>query len=69
MNRPEFLATGKGIKKVPEFKRLKSFFCRHDKLISGISCSSLGFKRISGTDNYTVCQNCGKIISEEHINY
>lgn len=26
MNRPEFLATGKGIKKVPKFKRLKSFF-------------------------------------------
>ena len=67
--RPQFLATDKGIKEISKFKRVKSLFCKHNSCISGIKCSSHGLTRISGTDCYTICQDCGKIISERHTNY
>lgn len=63
------LLTDNGIKTVPEKQLIKSLFCKHKNVISGESCSKNGLVRISGSDIYTVCQDCGKILNESHYDY
>lgn len=64
-----FLLTKDGIREAPRQKPIKSLFCRHAKTMSGESCSASGLQRISGSDIYEVCTNCGKILRESHTNY
>ncbi len=49
-------------------KKIKPF-CMHKNQISGISCSEHGLERISGLDRYKVCCDCGKLLSEYHMEY
>ena len=32
-------------------------------------CSEIGLMRISGSDRYTICRNCGKVLDERHTQY
>lgn len=63
------LRTDKGIVAVPKRKVIKSLFCKHGNRITGVHCSEHGFERISGEDSYTVCLDCGKLLSEYHTEY
>lgn len=64
-----YLSNRQGITEVPKRKRFRSLFCKHNKTICGISCSSMGLQRISGEDYYQACLDCGKILDERHTNY
>lgn len=64
-----YLRTTAGIREAPSKRRLKQFFCKHRRTMSGENCSPQGLTRISGLDGYTVCLDCGKILSEIHVNY
>ena len=64
-----YLITSEGIKEAPKKKALKALFCKHRNRMRGESCSTQGLVRISGRDEYEVCQDCGKILDESHINY
>ena len=64
-----FLRTEKGIVEAPKFRRIRSLFCRHLNLIVGEQCSKGGFGRISGSDTYVVCNQCGKVIHQSHYDY
>lgn len=54
---------------VPYPKKRMNPFCKHKNQISGISCSKHGMERISGLDRYKVCCDCGKLLSEYHMDY
>ena len=65
-----YLATEKdGIVEVPEKKRLKALFCKHRNVVCGEQCSKNGMRRISGSDIYRVCADCGTVLSEQHLDY
>jgi RNase P subunit RPR2 len=57
---------GRGIVKVKETSFIKKIFCKHTNTLTGSECSNNGLIRISGDDKYTVCEDCGKILSESH---
>ncbi len=57
------------IVEVPQKHPVKSLFCRHRNRATGERCSEHGLRRISGTDQYTVCMDCGKILAEFHRDY
>lgn len=63
------LLTREGIKEVPKKKLIKLLFCKHRKRMQGEACSPQGLTRISGLDEYEVCQDCGKILGESHFDY
>ena len=64
-----YLRTSAGIKEVPKKRLIKALFCRHPDRMRGVDCSPQGLVRISGRDEYEVCQDCGKILRESHVNY
>ena len=64
-----YLRTSKGIIQVPERRFIKSLFCKHENHLNGEHCSESGLSRISGSDTYTVCLDCGKVLSESHTFY
>lgn len=63
------LLTKDGIQNFPKRRRLKSLFCRHPVHITGRECSERGFMRVSGSDTYVVCRDCGKVLDERHSDY
>lgn len=63
------LLTNKGIVEVKETSFLKKLLCKHNDTVSGLECSSRGLVIISGEDKYEVCEDCGKILDESHINF
>ena len=64
-----YLLTKDGIQKVPKKKFLRSLFCKHQNQMSGEHCSEIVLMRISGSDRYTICRNCGKVLDERHTQY
>lgn len=58
-----------GIIGIEQRPRIQQLLCRHKRTIEGYHCSAHGLQRISGTDIYTVCIDCGKIVNEEHTYY
>lgn len=64
-----YLRTSKGIIQVPERRFIKSLLCNHKNHITGNHCTESGISRISGLDTYTVCLDCGKVLSEHHTFY
>lgn len=63
------LLTKSGVKKAPEKGFIRQLFCMHKNRITSENCSEIGLVRISGYDGYTVCEDCGKVLAETHINY
>lgn len=58
-----------GVVPMPCRRIIKGMFCRHKDQVSGEACSKNGLCRISGTDRYKVCVDCGKILAEYHKDY
>ena len=58
-----------GVVPMPRRRPIKGIFCRHKNQVSGEACSASGMVRISGTDRYKVCADCGKILAEYHKDY
>lgn len=64
-----YLLTSKGIREAPKKRRIKALFCKHQNRMRGEHCSNIGLVRISGRDEYEVCEDCGKILDEKHFDY
>lgn len=58
-----------GIVEAPKKKPIKALFCKHRFVIEGEACSKSGMHRISGSDVYRVCADCGAVLSERHLDY
>lgn len=63
------MAKGQGIVPMPKHRPIRSVFCKHINQISGLDCSEIGLMRISGMDQYRICEDCGKILEEHHTEY
>lgn len=64
-----FLRTENGIVPWPKVRKIRKLFCNHRNVIHGEKCSKSGLTRISGSDIYGVCKDCGHIVSEKHTKY
>lgn len=64
-----YLQTKSGIVETPKFSRFKSVFCKHRNTVIGTACSKNGLMRISGSDQYLVCTDCGRTLNETHFDY
>jgi hypothetical protein len=58
-----------GIVETPKKRPVKALFCKHRNVIHGEACSKNGMRRISGSDIYRVCADCGTVLSEQHLDY
>ena len=63
------MTDGSGIVEIPKKKPIRALFCKHRNVIYGEACSKNGMHRISGCDIYRVCEDCGKILDEQHTDY
>ena len=64
-----FLRTENGIIPWPKVRKIRKLFCKHNNVIHGEKCSKSGLMRISGSEIYGVCKDCGHIMYEHHTRY